>query len=283
MIMLDSSIVLDALSHHVAVIDQQGNLIQVNRTWQEFARANGDPTLAHTGVGTNYLEACRRAQGKFSEEALPALAGILQILDGSRDFFEMEYFCPSHKGNLWFVMRVTPLRDAILNGAVISHTNVTERHLARVEQTDLEHQAEREREHATLALLSGNSPVSITAQSFGLGALSASAPEKFAAFAQRYETILHRAVESRVYRVDHPIANDLRDLANDLGFLNAGPRDVVQIHADVLSSIMRGTSPAQAHLMNDEARLRALELMGYLTSFYRQRAGTLRATARWQS
>ena len=52
--------ILDSLTSHVAVLDEQGTIIAVNRMWQKFADENGGAAPC-CGVGANYLEVCERA------------------------------------------------------------------------------------------------------------------------------------------------------------------------------------------------------------------------------
>ena len=53
-------IIMDALSAHVAIVDQDGLILDTNRAWREFARENGlhlPPDTLHL----NYPEICVRA------------------------------------------------------------------------------------------------------------------------------------------------------------------------------------------------------------------------------
>ncbi len=77
------------------------------------------------------------------------------------------------------------------------------------------------------------------------------------------------ALEQRVYKVDHRLSDRLRSMAEQLGALKAGPRDVVEIHRSTLKekSLGGATQKAQAYL--DEARMMLVEVMGYVLSFYR--------------
>src|SRR3712207_9457132 len=45
---------LDALSAHIAVLDESGTIIAVNQAWRTFAHASGFVDETH-GVGMNYL------------------------------------------------------------------------------------------------------------------------------------------------------------------------------------------------------------------------------------
>ncbi len=53
---------LDALTLHIAILDQSGTIIGVNAAWRRFAAANGYNDASY-GVGTNYLALCEAASG----------------------------------------------------------------------------------------------------------------------------------------------------------------------------------------------------------------------------
>lgn len=135
-------------------------------------------------------------------------------------------------------------------------------------------EAARARESEALAKMSKSPLRGVTAGAFGLRPLKECIPETYEAFIDQYAHILKKAVERRVYKVKSDISADLRALSEDLGFSQAGPRDVVELHVNALQRAVEGLSRTQAAAYADEGRLLVVELMGYLTSFYRHRAYT---------
>ena len=117
--------VLGSMAAHIAVLDRDGNIIAVNEDWERFARENGGAAIAD-GVGYNYLDVCRRAQERGNGQVLATLKGIQAVLDGARPNFTVEYPCDSPNEKRWFLMSATPLLGE-RGGAVIAHTNITER------------------------------------------------------------------------------------------------------------------------------------------------------------
>lgn len=122
--------VLNALPQHLAVLDRAGNIIEVNRAWQQFAADNGgDEADFHCGVGANYLAACRAVRGEEATVAQQVIAGIEAVLEGDEEMFTLEYPCDSPSEQRWFLMMVVPLPQEN-GGAVVAHVNITEQKLA---------------------------------------------------------------------------------------------------------------------------------------------------------
>ena len=119
-----SAAVLLSLDSHVAVLDRDGAIVSVNSSWKQFARENGDPDLSHTDVGINYLDVCRRAVAAGDRSAAKALEGLEEVLSGCSMSFTHDYACPSKGRDLWFTMRVVPLRREE-GGLVILHQDIT--------------------------------------------------------------------------------------------------------------------------------------------------------------
>jgi PAS domain S-box-containing protein len=120
--------VLDAIPAHIAVLDATAQIILVNQAWERFAIDNGDPALAFTGVGMNYLSVCRAsARGPADEDGSAAAAGdgIEGVLEGRQTLFRLEYPCHSLSEQRWFYMQTVPLAPPG-SGAVVAHLNITE-------------------------------------------------------------------------------------------------------------------------------------------------------------
>ena len=120
---------LDSLSAHIAILDESGEIIAVNRVWRAFAEANGgDP--GRVSEGANYLRACESATGRNTEDAAAFAKGIRAVLSGRRESFEMEYPCHSPTERRWFIGRVTPYFCNEKSWVVVAHENITERKIA---------------------------------------------------------------------------------------------------------------------------------------------------------
>ena len=119
---------LDALSGHIAVLDESGHILEVNEAWRRFADENQFTTPDY-GIGSSYLQVC--AQTVPQESEAPAYAsGINDVIAGRRTHFEIEYPCHSPTEQRWFVMRVTRFQSPGPVRIVLVHDNCTERKLA---------------------------------------------------------------------------------------------------------------------------------------------------------
>jgi len=117
---------LDGLSAHIAVLNAQGDIVQVNKAWSNFAENSGIPS-ERVSNGVNYLNVCFQATGDFSQGALSFAHGIKMVLNGEKEFFAEEYPCPTPEGERWFIGRITPFPDEPPRRVVVSHEEFTER------------------------------------------------------------------------------------------------------------------------------------------------------------
>jgi diguanylate cyclase (GGDEF)-like protein/PAS domain S-box-containing protein len=122
---------LDALDSPIAVLDGDGTIVSVNDAWDAAARSGGAPA-AKTSVGVNYLTICDTAVGPGSQEAPLVAAGIREVLSGEREWFALDYPCPSPSASRWFTVRVSSL-GVDQAGAVVIHHDITALRLAEVQ------------------------------------------------------------------------------------------------------------------------------------------------------
>jgi len=130
--------ILDSVPSNIAVLDRNGIILTVNKSWVRFAIANGTTDglpARHVDPGINYLKICRESRGESSERAMAAHDGILAVLEGIQPYFSLEYPCHSPTVRRWFTMTVTPLGMGE-SGVVVSHTDITERKWAEDELRD---------------------------------------------------------------------------------------------------------------------------------------------------
>jgi PAS domain S-box-containing protein len=116
----------DALSAHIAILDEWGTIIVVNAAWRRFAMANRLMMPAE-GVGGNYLRLCEAAGGEGAEEAHAVAAGIRRVMAKEQEAFTLEYPCHSPTEQRWFIVRVTRFEGEGPVRVVVAHENITDR------------------------------------------------------------------------------------------------------------------------------------------------------------
>lgn len=115
----------------------------------------------------------------------------------------------------------------------------------------------------------GNS-TTLTESAYGLRSLSSSVPDIFKEILERYSNLLDLALEEQMFKVNHSLGEQLRIFAEQLGVLEAEPRDLMDIHTTSLKRKFEGASQEKVNAYLTEGRLIILQLMGYLTTYYRK-------------
>jgi len=157
--------------------------------------------------------------------------------------------------------------DSNLLAYAISLAIERQQYSAKLEEKQ---QQQQEQELESLELLVNSIKTSVTARMFGSEPLKESVPDIFEELVAGYGDLLDLALEERAYKVEYNISEKLRIMADKLGFLKAGPRDVVEIHTKALKQKSKNATLAKAQAYVIEGRLMVLELMGFLTSYYRR-------------
>ena len=133
---------LDAMGSHIAILNETGCIISVNKAWRAFAEANGGD-LRRVCEGANYLKTCDQAIGEDSEQARSVAKGIRLVLSGTQEFYGTEYSCHSPNEKRWFSMQVSRFSEDHLPRVVVIHETITERKHAEVvlrqRETELAH------------------------------------------------------------------------------------------------------------------------------------------------
>ncbi len=124
--------ILNSLSSHIAVVNASGQIIAVNKPWENFALDNGETTLDRTGVGSNYFQVCEKSARSGNKTAAEALQGMLEVLNETKSNFYLEYPCHSRTEKRWFGLRVIKF-DSEVQMIVAAHQDITDR--KRAEET----------------------------------------------------------------------------------------------------------------------------------------------------
>ena len=123
---------VDALPTQIAILDEDGVILDTNAAWRAFGQEHGNPggIASRSAEGANYLAACDAAAGAGSGDAAAFAAGVRAVVRRQRDEFRMEYAAHSASERRWFVARVTRFPGENPARVVVAHENITPRMLA---------------------------------------------------------------------------------------------------------------------------------------------------------
>jgi DNA-binding CsgD family transcriptional regulator len=117
-------IIVNSLSAHVAVLDDQGVIIETNRSWQEYGAENGLLEKKDC-VGVNYLAICEAAREAGEEEGETVALGIRKVLRGELPEFIIQYPCHELTRRRWFNLRALPYLSEDEGRIIIVHEDIT--------------------------------------------------------------------------------------------------------------------------------------------------------------
>ncbi len=115
--------ILNAMSAQVAILDENGSILETNRSWQDFGEANGLKSF-DSCLNYNYLQICESSTDPDSD-GIRVAEGIRRVMNGEIDEFLMQYPCHSPDEKRWYVVRVVPYREKDLCRVIVSHENIT--------------------------------------------------------------------------------------------------------------------------------------------------------------
>jgi hypothetical protein len=267
--------VFQGLPYLIAILDRSGKIVAVNQAWEEHAREHGMPLpfVCESWEDCVYLDILEAAIAQGVDSAQQARQSLEAVLSGAIDQTYLEYKAPWAQDDRRYLLRIKSIRQAGEEWVLISYSDVTEsmRHQKAQLQAVAEavRDEEQQEEIRSLNRLSHPSPVTVTSQSFGLYPLSQGNPELFSDLVQQYCNELNIALERKIYHLKSQNLDHLRDMAQQLGMVKAGPRDVVEIHITSIRQLSAGAAPQKGQAYLEEGRVLVLELMGYLADYYR--------------
>ena len=228
---------IDALSSHIAVLDEDGIILAVNDAWRRFADDNGF-TGSNYGIGSNYVDACQPASTD-SGDCLVAVAGLRDVLHGRKEQFAMEYPCHSPAGNRWFVVRVTRVTAPGPARLVVAHENITER---REAEEALRDASKRKDEFLALLAHELRNPLAPIRHVLQIMRLSGG-----------HGQLLHSAFEIMERQIGHMVrlVDDLLDVSR----ISRGRIDLRMTDTDLASVINQAVEVATPYIANMSQRL----------------------------
>lgn len=153
---------LDSITANIAVLDENGTILFVNKYWKAFAVCNG--MINNTfSVGSNYLTITKQS---CDEDAIAVYQGILSVMNRETNFFQYEYQCDSPEEARWFTMTVSCFEGEGPQRIVVAHQNITDRKLAEIRLRSKEQKLRSIYDSSSdaIMLLTGNSIIECNAK-----------------------------------------------------------------------------------------------------------------------
>jgi len=120
---------LASLHDHVAILDAQAVVVEVNESWRRFADTPAAGAFDRVGVGGSYLNACRAGAERGDPIAARALAAVTRVLAREVTRVEVEY--DHAAGGRRYALSIEALERGD-GGAVVTRSDVTPRREAQV-------------------------------------------------------------------------------------------------------------------------------------------------------
>ena len=148
---------LNSISAHIAILDEEGVILETNRAWRDFALENGLRENPGT-IGVNYLDVCRNAAESPTDESAVIAEAIEKVISGDIKEFFINYPCHSPEEERWFALRIVRFREPGTRKVILSHENITpliqvQKSLARKERQVSEQAEKLEESNIALKVL----------------------------------------------------------------------------------------------------------------------------------
>ena len=121
--------VLNSLSANIAILDENGVILETNEAWRNYAKVN-EMDGAADSIGVNYLALCDATTGKESKYARDVAAGIRSVIKGEVKEFLYDYPCHGPDGRHYFYLRAIRVAEDRPIRIVVSHEDITALKLA---------------------------------------------------------------------------------------------------------------------------------------------------------
>lgn len=167
-----------------------------------------------------------------------------------------------------YLVKDTSSADTVVRAMRYAH----ERQVLLGQVDELQQERARERELRELERLARSRDQSVTARAYGGRDVAVSLGDRYAELKADYAAVLERMLEARAYETGYTPTADLQALGDLLGFVRATPKDVVDLHREVIRGHGSRATAQRRSALVEESRLAVLELMGHLAAYYRSRS-----------
>lgn len=173
---------------------------------------------------------------------------------------------------------IAPIRNS--NGTIVGISaivrDMTEQRKLQAELQKAKQKEAQEKELHTIEQLANSPQIDIMSQLFGFNSLKDSFPEVFNEMVKRYEDLIKLALDEDESKNDDDISQELHFIGKQLGFLKAGPSDVLEIHTATLKRSSKNVQTSKSQAYSEIGRRMCIELMGHLASYYRNMSMSVR-------
>lgn len=119
-------VAFDALPWRVAVVNEDGVIVAVNRVWRDFSQRNGLSSHA-SDLGHAYHDVCERGSGAGDDDGKAIAQAVRDLLSGGSSEHILEYRSEGLSEERWFVVRIKGEVMAGRRYVSIVHQDVTDR------------------------------------------------------------------------------------------------------------------------------------------------------------
>src|SRR5260221_3281915 len=126
---------VDALTTHVAILDEAGKIVSVNKAWEKFALEAEQPE--GLAMGQEHLRFYDDRGTPQSKYGTAVAAGIRSVISGEVSSFEQEFpwtfskaGAAAQKRRRWFFARISRFPGQGPTRVVVAHEDVTDLRLA---------------------------------------------------------------------------------------------------------------------------------------------------------
>lgn len=190
--------------------------------------------------------------------------------------FEIEIEILHHSGQYRYLLcaaRPVSNLSGHFSGFLFSCFDITQRR-----KKEERRMKELEEELENLRHISNDKKTKITAGLFGLTSIKEGLPDTFEELSEDYQHLMEETVLENLYGEKKSLEEKKRAFVNRLGFFQASPKDLIDIHSWVLERFVEETVEERFLLYVNEGRILLVEIMGYLVSYYRKYCSGLEQT-----
>jgi len=248
--------ILETSGAIILIMDTSGNIVRANKTCKQIS-----------GYTNEELQKNPRFEQYIPSHELPEVRRVFQKLKIGN--------YPSSHQNHWITkaghQRLITWTNTVIHddygrieSIISTGIDITER-----EQREIERIKQFQNELKQFERFTKQNSTSITSRMYAQHTLREREPHLFNSLRESYIDLLQKGLEAKIYKEKPDKNSKLQRLASKLGLAKAGPRDVIEIHTEALKKLAAGTNHKRTKALTEEGRLLALELMGYVVTFYR--------------